>query len=181
MPKNLIRYQETGNLHFVTFSCYQRRQYLATPASRNLFEQVLETMRLRYDLLIFGYVVMPEHVHLLLSEPKEVILAKALQALKLSVSVQSEEHPFWLARYYDFNVFAANKHSEKIRYMHENPVVRGLVTSAEQWPWSSCLHYRTGEPGTVQIESSWTIDRRNTAAKSGVPKQEAFRIPNDHK
>jgi putative transposase len=60
-------------------------------------------MRVRYDFFVSGYVVMPEHVHLLVSEPREVILAKAIQALKLSVAVQRQERPFWQARYYDFN------------------------------------------------------------------------------
>ena len=67
---------------------------------------------------------MPEHVHLLVSEPRQVVLAKALQALKLSVSVQSVQRPFWLTRYYDFNVFSEGKRSEKILYMHQNPVAR---------------------------------------------------------
>ena len=62
-------------------------------------------MRVRYDFVVAGYVVMPEHVHLLVSEPKRAALSKALQALKLSVSVQSKQRPFWQARYYDFNVY----------------------------------------------------------------------------
>jgi len=72
---------------------------------RSLFERSLEAMRLRYDFVVAGYVVMPEPVHLLVSEPKRAFLGKALQALKLSVSVQSKQRPFWQARYYDFNVF----------------------------------------------------------------------------
>ncbi|MBB5064651.1 REP element-mobilizing transposase RayT [Granulicella mallensis] len=52
---------------------------------------------------------MPEHVHLLIREPKRAILAKALQALKISVSVQQRERPFWQARYYDFNVYTDHK------------------------------------------------------------------------
>jgi putative transposase len=61
-------------------------------------------MRRRYEFVVCGYVVMPEHVHLLVSELKKALLSKAIQALKLSVSVQSRERPFWQARYYDFNV-----------------------------------------------------------------------------
>src|SRR5271155_3982164 len=102
MTKGLIRYHEAGDLHFVTFSCHARQPYLGTEAARDLFEQSLESMRLRYDFFLTGYVVMPEHVHLLISEPKGALLAKTLQALKLSVAVQREERPFWQARYYDF-------------------------------------------------------------------------------
>jgi putative transposase len=75
----------------VTFSCYRRLPYLGTPAMRELFEESLEKMRMKYDFYINAYGVMPEHVHLLISEPKRAILAKALQALKISVSVQQKE------------------------------------------------------------------------------------------
>jgi putative transposase len=77
--------------------------------------------------VVRGYVVMPEHVHLLVSEPRKVLLSKVIQALKLSVSVQSTQRPFWQVRYYDFNVHNEAKRVEKFRYMHRNPVVRRLV------------------------------------------------------
>jgi putative transposase len=118
-------------------------------------------MRRRYDFVVCGYVVMPEHVHLLLSEPRKTILSKAIQALKLSVSVQSKERPFWQARYYDFNVHNEEKRVEKLRYMHRNPVHRGLVDKPEEWQWSSFRHYATGFEGTVEIESFWTGARRD--------------------
>src|SRR6266702_3805930 len=102
MTEGLVRYQGSGDTHFVTFSCYQRQPHLALPSVRNLFVRSLEKIRLRYEFRVFGYVLMPEHVHLLLTEPNEVPLSKALQALKLSVAVQCNERPFWQARYYDF-------------------------------------------------------------------------------
>jgi putative transposase len=130
-------------------------------SARELFERSLEVIRLCYDFVVCGYVVMPEHAHLLVSEPKKALLSKAIQALKLSVSVQSRERPFWQARYYDFNVHNEEKRVEKIRYMHRNPVKRGLVEKPEQWQWSSFRHYATGEIGTVEIESFWTGARRD--------------------
>ena len=107
---------------------------------------------------------MPEHVHLLLSEPKKAALSKALQALKLSVSVQSEQRPFWQARYYDFNVFTPDKRVEKLRYMHRNPVKRGLVSQPSEWAWSSFRHYATGEQRVAEVESDWTAAKRDRAA-----------------
>jgi putative transposase len=160
MPKGLIRYHRTGDFHFITFSCYHRLPYLGAPTARNVFERSLESMRLRYEFFVAGYVVMPEHVHLLISEPRRVLLAKALQALKLSVSVQSRERPFWQHRYYDFNVYTEAKRVEKLRYMHRNPVTRGLVSQPDQWAWSSFRHWAKGELGTVEIESQWTARRR---------------------
>jgi putative transposase len=160
MSKGLERYQQSGHLHFITFSCYQRRPYLSTQAARKLFEQSLETMRTRYDFHVLGYVIMPEHVHLLLTEPKQVPLAKAIQALKLSVSVQSTRRLFWLPRYYDFNVFTDRKLTEKLRYMHRNPVERGLAAAPHELAGSSFHHYLTGEQGPIEIESHWTVSRR---------------------
>ena len=119
-------------------------------------------MRVRYGYTVSGYAVMPEHVHLLLSEPKEdALLATALQALKLSVAVKSSQRPFWQKRYYDFNVFTAEKWWEKLNYIHENPVRRGMVRSAPEWAWSSARHYITGEVGPVEIESEMTASLRD--------------------
>ena len=153
MAKGLVRYQQAGDLHFVTFSCSGRRPFLATPTARNIFERSLETMRVRYHFVILGYIVMPEHVHLLVGEPKNAPLSKAIQALKLSVAVQRSQRPFWQARYYDFNVFTNAKRVEKLKYMHRNPVARGLVAEPDAWAWSSFRHYSMGEIGTVRIGS----------------------------
>ena len=144
MPTGLRRYHQTGDLHFVTFSCYRRLAYLGSASARELFERSLEAIRIRYQFFVTGYVVMPEHVHLLISEPFRGTLARALQALKLSVAVQSRERPFWQRRYYDFNVHSEQKRVEKLRYIHRNPVVRGLAARPEDWKWSSFRHYATG-------------------------------------
>jgi putative transposase len=160
MAKGLVRYQRSGQFHFVTFSCYARQPNLGTPAAREIFERSLETMRVRYQFVVTGYVVMPEHVHFLVSEPRKILLAKAIQALKLSVAVQCQERPFWQPRYYDFNVYSERKRVEKLRYMHRNPVKRGLVKQASEWLWSSFNHWATGDIGTVEIESQWTASSR---------------------
>ena len=140
MPRNLVRYQQAGELHFITFSCYRRLPHLRTAAAKETFERSLEAMRRRYGFLVTAYVVMPEHVHLLVSEPRRAPLSRAIQSLKLSVAVQRRERPFWQPRYYDFNVYSERKRVEKIRYMHRNPVKRGLVKQASEWLWSSFNH-----------------------------------------
>ena|ERR1700753_1619742 len=155
MVLGLERYQLDGDLHFVTFSCYHRLGYLRSRASRDLFEDALEKTHHEYRFRVIGYVVMPEHVHLLVSEPDRGLLADGLQGLKLSVVRRAKQNPFWQRRYYDFNVFTEAKRIQKLGYMHWNPVKRGLVERPEDWPWSSCRFYQTGEPGRVSIDSSW--------------------------
>ena len=173
MPKGLVRYQQAGCFHFVTFSCYRRLGYLGSESGRDLFERSLELTRKRYEFVVCGYVVMPEHVHLLVSEPKKALLSKALQALKLSVSVQSRERPLWQARYYDFNVHNEEKRVEKLRYMHRNPVKRGLVEKPEQWAWSSFRHYASGVEGVVEVESQWTAAQRGDQLPEHLRYQES--------
>jgi putative transposase len=152
MPWGLHRYQQTGQFHFLTFSCYRRQPNLGTPSARTLFESSLEATRGRYNFHVLGYVVMPEHVHLLLSEPANGPLSKAIQALKQSVSRQLKtDEPFWQTRYYDFNVRAERKRIEKLRYIHRNPVTRGLVASPEEWMWSSFRQYALGIDGIVTV------------------------------
>jgi putative transposase len=133
MPSGLHRYRQGGGLHFITFSCYHRLKNLDTPAARNLFENALETVRERYRLAALAYVAMPEHVHLLLSEPACGSLAKAIQALKLSVAVRSPERPFWQARYFDGNIHDEKACSEVIRYVHRNTGAPADRSSSVGW------------------------------------------------
>ena len=171
MTWGLKRYQSTGDLHFITitFSCYQRRPFLAAPASRRIFEETLERVCRWYGLYITGYVVMPEHVHLLISEPERSSLRVVLQMLKQisSSKLRPTLSPkggapirFWQVRYHDFNVRTSKKRIEKLRYLHRNPVRRGFVEKPEEWEWSSFLHYATGAEGIVEIESEWTGRKR---------------------
>ena len=128
-----------------------------------VFERELETIRTRYGFVVAGYVLMPEHVHLLLGEPRQSSLSIALQVLKQQTSRKLKllrEAQFWQPRYYDFNVHNEEKRIEKLSYMHRNPVKRGLVDKPEDWPWSSFRHYATGETGAVEIESQWTAFQR---------------------
>jgi putative transposase len=82
MPKGLVRYQKSGDFHFITFSCYRRLPLLDHGAACGVFEGELESARLRYGFVVAGYVVMPEHVHLLVGEPLVSTLSVALQVLK---------------------------------------------------------------------------------------------------
>ena len=156
MPRALKRIHGNGDSHFTTFSCHKRQQYLNSPAIRDLVEDALERTRRRYDFLVFGYVIMPEHVHILLSEPPHSTIADVMKSWKLSVTLRQPIKTFWEQRYHDFNVFSNAKHSEKLKYMHRNPVTRGLVAKPEDWPWSSFNHYATGIRRVVEVESPWT-------------------------
>ncbi len=180
MPSRLKRYQTEGHYHFLTFSCYHRLPYLSDDHSRTVFLDTLETLRKRHEFFLFAYVLMPEHVHLLLTEPKLQRLDNTLRVLKGQTSklLRGTRPQFWQSRYYDFNVFTQKKVVEKLRYIHRNPVERGLVEKPEDYKWSSFNHWSTGERGPVEIESHWTWTRReraqtpliaNTTTMNGAP------------
>ena len=165
MPRGLVRYQQSDDLHFITFSCYKRQPLLSAPVAPRIFEETLERVRRWYDFGVLGYVVMPEHVHLLVSEPERGTLALAVQMLKQLTAhkLKRGSEPFWHTRYYDYNVRTSKKRIEKLRYLHRNPVARGLVQKPEDWEWSSFRHYMTGVEGVVEIESELTGMRRERA------------------
>ena len=140
---------------------------LGTPQRRTRFLDLLEQTRQRYGFVVVGYVVMPEHFHLLISEPEKGTPSTVMQVLKQRFSQhvlraerrssaqaqlweQGPQH-MWQERFYDFNVWSKSKRLEKLRYMHDNPVKRGLVLEAGQWVWSSFGDYALNEPGPVQL------------------------------
>ena len=171
MPKRLQHYYGAGYLHFITTSCYRRQPLLGDPRNRDLFLTVLEQVRRRYHFVVVGYVVMPEHIHLLLGEPERGNPSVVMQALKqgfarrLLRKMRLRHNPrqlelwdaaldkghVWQRRFYDFVVFTEKKRVEKLRYMHRNPVKRGLVLEPQDWMWSSFRHYSGNEDGPVLV------------------------------
>jgi putative transposase len=176
IPSGLHRTYDAHHMHFTTCSCFHRLPFVKSTRARDRLLMILEQTRQHYRFVVVGYVVMPEHIHLLLTEPEvgnpstvmQVLKQRTARALlprrKRSGPRQRElfgEEPrraFWQARFYDFNVCTAKKRVEKLKYMHRNPVKRGLVESAEQRRWSSYRFYLLGEPGLVQVNVGWGRD-----------------------
>jgi len=174
MPKGLKRRYGQGHLHFITCSCYRRLPLLRSIRSRNLFGQILGEVRDCHGFALVGYVVMPEHIHLLISEPAKGSPSTVLQVLKQRVSRRLRHKPrrhasatqlslpfdradhslpqFWQPRFYDFNVWSQKKKIEKLQSMPRNPVKRGLVSHPKDWPWSRFSFYASRNRGLVQID-----------------------------
>ncbi len=124
--------------------------------------RILGEVRAKYQFAVYGYVVMPEHIHLLIGEPKVGTPSTVMQVLKQRLSRELRRRKrrvpagqlalpfaqpggglphFWQRRFYDFNVWSGKKIREKLQYMHENPVKRGLVLDPAHWVWSSYNYY----------------------------------------
>jgi len=177
----LKRYYGSGDLHFVTFSCYRRRPYLGTARARNRFVRILQEVRIRHEFELIGYVVMPEHVHLLIGEPAKGNPSRVLQVLKQKVSralrrtqvrptkqmvfrfddQEEESKAFWQRRFYDFNVWGEKKLKQKLEYMHRNPVDRKLVKHPRDWLWSSWRFYEGNGKGLIPIDSTREREKQN--------------------
>jgi putative transposase len=184
MPSGLHRTYGAHHLHFITCSCYRRLPLLRAARSRDRFLHILEQTRQRYRFVVVGYVVMPEHIHLLITEPEVGNPSTVMQVLKQRTAraLRPKKTPsdprqrflfgdavprtsFWQARFYDFNVWTTKKRVEKLRYMHRNPVKRGLVSSPEEWRWSSYRFYFLNEGGPVRVNEGWKkISFRTPAA-----------------
>ncbi|MGC2208764.1 MAG: transposase [Candidatus Korobacteraceae bacterium] len=82
MPWGLKRFHQSGQTHFITFGCYHRHPSFIMDAAKHTFETALERVRGRYSLFVYGYVVMPNHIHLLIGEPQRATLDVAIKSLK---------------------------------------------------------------------------------------------------
>jgi len=140
MPKGLKRFYGGGDLHYITCRCYKRKRWLGTQRRRDLSLKIIEEVRKQHRFVVLGYVVMPEHFRLLMSEPQEGNPSTVMQSVKQRYAQRVirrrrspaqgslwEEGalPVWQPRFYDFNAYTEHKRVEKLRYMHRNPGRRG--------------------------------------------------------
>jgi len=163
MPK-LRHYDNLNTARFVTFCCYHRFELLVHQPVIEVFLDELDKLRNRQGIRIFGYVIMPEHVHLVLHPPDGLKLGPVIGALKSKTASRviaerlielpdacqiikdgRQRRIFWQPRCYDHNCRSRETVIEKIVYCHNNPVKRGLVNEPSQWRWSSysCLTGKT--------------------------------------
>ena len=159
----LRHFDNWGTARFVTFCCYHRYQLLNESFAKKSFIKNLIKIREKYNIKLYGYVLMPEHVHLVLHPPEGLELGKIIGQLKALTSREvlsymrdrkskilkslkvvrggQEINVFWQSRCYDHNCRLPETVIEKIEYCHKNPVVRGLVKSPADWIWSSYNYY----------------------------------------
>ena len=167
-------YTGNNNFHYVTFICHGRRKLLITPAEKQIVTSVLDGLVRSGDLYVSGFVIMPDHVHAILSFRDDHDLPATMKTRKRLSSHYLKAHyekhkpeyldylkvmrngreltPFWHRRYYDFNIELLEKLREKLDYMHHNPVRARLVETATDYKWSSALWYYKKRSVGVAIE-----------------------------
>ena len=167
--------------HFVTFSCYRRRNLLDHPTPRKIVLETLSEQLTRLDGRCLGFVIMPNHVHAILWFPvvgkiSELMkqwkrtssyrLKKQLRDVPAYASLVAEDNPIWQPRFYDFPISNEKLLQEKIDYMHSNPVRAGLVMNAEEWPDSSARFYLLGEQPMIPL--GFELEHKATEGRQEV-------------
>jgi putative transposase len=185
MRKRMRRHEVPAQSRFITFSCYRRLPLLGNPLIRDLFVRTMVTARLKFNIQLFAWVVMPEHAHLLVHPGANGRLAPALRSMKTSIAKQVIERwrtlqapilreilttqgrpRFWqTGGGFDRNVRDTSEFVREVRYIHRNPVERGLVAEPQHRAWSSVRWWmgrRGGEvecdppPGDPRLWRNWT-------------------------
>ncbi len=163
------RYNIEAQARFLTFSCYHRLQLLGDPFARDLLVTQIEDQRKSLGFRVLAWVIMPEHVHLLVvPERGEVgVVLKAIKqgfARRLLAKYRKEQNPALeqmrdargTARVwqrgggYDRNVRDQAELEKFVGYIHMNPVSRGLVDRPTDWGWSSAKDYQGGQ-GVIEL------------------------------
>ena len=161
---------------------------LGNSGARNTFVSMLDEVRMQRGFRLLGFVVMPEHVHVVVSEPEIGNPSDLMLSLKERVSfrlnpaharvrkrptgtdaLEEDDYSFWQRRFYDFNVWSSGKLEQKLDYMHRNPVQRGLVSHPKYWPWSSWAYYEKGEAGLIRIDSLYGEDQERSQSQKPHP------------
>jgi putative transposase len=156
--KRLRRYERSRDVRFLTFSCFRRLQLLGNDKIKDAFVEHLHETQRATNCKLYAWVVMPEHVHLLLTPDQAVAdVPRILRLLKGAFahrvlerwreldapilrrvqSADGTEHFWQSGGGYDRNIISEEAFYEKLQYIHNNPVRRGLVDRSEQWNWSS--------------------------------------------
>ena len=168
------RHELPGHARFLTFSCYHNLQLFNNDAIKDAFVEAIEQSRTKHGFLLAAYVVMPEHVHLLLFPDLSVAnVTNILKSLKLGFAMKvinrwrsmSPPAPildrldhngvtrFWQrGGGYDRNIYSREELNEKIKYINENPLRRGLVDRPENWRWSSAGWWRGRDDQLIEMD-----------------------------
>jgi len=171
---NLKHYNNDGRARFITFCTHRRLPLLTNNVFRKAVIESMEIVKNKYGFKLIAYVIMPEHVHVIIlpnqttsvgiivGEIKRIsakmihkILIERDSSLITKLTVirnRMERFAFWQRRCYDHNCRSEKSLWEKIEYCHNNPVKRGLVKTADAWQWSSYKWYQGQREDLLEID-----------------------------
>ncbi len=178
--KTVRHFDEPGVAHYLTFSCLRRQQLLSKDRTRLWLIDSLTKANAKHGMHLWAWVIMPEHVHLLVWPTMPYSIAAYLRSFKTPMAKKAITHlrteaPTFLSRLqsadgafhfwqigpgYDENVSEPRRVHEIIEYIHNNPVKRGLCLAPEDWRWSSARAWRGDLDVPIQVQRThvpiWT-------------------------
>lgn len=140
-----------GSSYFVTTKCWKGRAVFQVPENAEIVIEALFNYRARKAYALHEFVVMPDHLHLLLTPSSTASLEKGIQLIKGGSShrihkVRSQKMEIWQVGFYDWTIRDHNDWQAKVEYIHNNPVRAKLVQKPEDWPYSSANGKFTLDP-----------------------------------
>ena len=184
--KRRKRYDEPGHAHYLTFACFHNQSFLRSPRTCAWLVEAINEARRKTPFDLWAWVFMPDHVHLLLRPRGDIAVSEILSAIKVPVSKRAvgwvrREAPQFLPRMRDLqpngktfhrfwqrggghdpNIWTPGELREKIGYIHNNPVRRGLVAAPADWEWSSYAAWARGADEPLSVDRD-TLPPLNTS------------------
>ena len=181
ITKKCKRYNIPGHAHELTFSCYKNQRFLLSNRACQWLVESIEKARKKHNFSLWAYVLMPDHVHLLinptdeeysissiLKDIKTDAARKAVKYLKennpsglsqLSTGQKYRKYRFWQkGGGYDRNVIRESTLMDAVRYIHNNPVRKGLADDPGKWYYSSYNYWTNGVDEPIRIDKeTWPL------------------------
>jgi putative transposase len=169
------RHNIPGHAHELTFSCYKQRPFLKSSHVKSLLADSITRASEIHNFEIWAYVLMPEHVHLMIYPCDESYsISKILTSIKQPVSrsilnklreqnslflrnmetgLDNPKYRFWQdGGGYDRHYFSPEEIRKQMNYIHNNPVRRGLVENPCDYKWSSAGYWLNEEEGIMPVK-----------------------------
>jgi len=170
------KYNFPGNIHFVTTRTNGNEKFFADEKVCDLFLENLDELRKELKFKVFGFCLMPDHVHLLIQlrvasnsfevknqAPNEFGatqregISDVIKRIKGGSSRKINKYlnqsgNFWQTGFYDFNIYSQKKFWEKLNYIHSNPLKAGLIDDISLYKYSSWRNYELSDNSIFKIE-----------------------------
>ncbi len=137
----LKRYNIENHVYFVTSKTKNNKQIFLNQIYSELFIKNLFYCREKYRFLLLGFVLMPDHFHALIVPYKNFTISSVMQKIKGLFAYKlrdlGENGSVWQKSFYDFIIYSEEKCSEKLDYIHANPIRKGIVDDPRDYKYSS--------------------------------------------
>lgn len=174
------RYRIEGSIFYITSNIYNRLNIFTRPSFIVPIIDSLNYYRYQYACKLIGYVIMPNHIHLLIWPTLEKVVTDFMRDFKRFTSgritrqakvegkadwvksfeeagteTERAEYKVWQDSFWEQTIYTEEFLRQKLNYIHLNPVRAGIVTKVEEYPYSSYRNYYLGDNQLIEIDDDW--------------------------